>query len=97
MEDQNSNPVSTPVETVQPVIVKPLFRDGTACSFVMAAVMTIKGDFDHKDAVNAAKDFSAKNTADVGQVERNTRYVVARLLKIGKLTKVRRGRWIVTE
>lgn len=99
-QTENVTPV-TPSDNVEvpvvPVVVKPLFRKGTSCSAVMEAAMALKGDFNHKDLVNAAKDFAAKNNVDVGNVERNARYVAATLLKLGKLTKVRRGRWIVAQ
>lgn len=93
MDTPENVPVPEPI--VAPAAPKPIFRKGTACDFVMTAVLAIRGDFNHKDAVNACKAYSAQNNADVGQVERNARYVVARLLKEGKLAKVRRGRCIV--
>jgi hypothetical protein len=90
MEDANTVPA---LESITPV--KPLFRAGTSSNVVMTVALAIKGDYNHKDLVNAVKDYATKNSVDAGVVDRNARYVVAKLLKLGKLTKVKRGRWIV--
>ena len=81
-------------EVAAPVAAKPLFRANTCNSWITEAVLALNGDFNHKDAVNAAKDYATKNDVGLGNIDRNCRYVVVRLLKAGILTKVRRGRWI---
>ncbi len=98
MEDVNKIPVTTPELVAQVnAIVKPLFRKGTVCDFVMQAAMSLRGDFDHKDLLNAAKAQALKTPFEVGNLERNCRYVETKLVKLGRITKVRRGRWIVAQ
>ena len=80
---------------VMAVVSKPLFRDKSAGAYIMEAAMAIKGDFNHKDLVQAAKALQAQRGLDFGNIDRNARYVVVVLAKNGKINKVRRGRWIV--
>ncbi len=87
-------PENVPAPEPTPV-AKPVFRAGTSCDIVANVALSIKGDFNHKDLVNAVHDFALKNKVDAGVIDRNCRHVVSKLLKANKLTKVRRGRWIV--